>query len=381
MAATLMVGRTLSHYKVLERLGGGGMGVVYRAKDTRLDRMAAIKVLRDDAVADPLRRKRFIQEAKAASGLNHPNIITVYDIDTADGVLFMAMELVTGRTLDQLIARKGLPWSEALKYAVQVADALAAAHEAGIIHRDIKPANIMVSEKRIVKVLDFGLAKLSEFGEPDEHTPTQSMNPAEIVQTDEGTILGTIAYMSPEQAEGLKVDARSDIFSFGAVLYEMVTGRRAFQGETKMSTLTAILQKQPTPLGELVPEAPRELERIVTRCLRKDPAVRYQHMGDLKIALDDLREESDSAVVAKAPAVGAPAAPPSRTWMGVAVGMVAILAVGGMLWWRRSAPPGAASAPVLTRLTSDSGLSTDPALSPDGKLLAFASDRRRGRET
>ncbi|MCU1234308.1 MAG: serine/threonine protein kinase, partial [Candidatus Solibacter sp.] len=186
-----MVGQSLLHYTVLERLGSGGMGVVYRARDTRLDRLAAIKVLRDDAVADMGRQKRFIQEAKAASGLNHPNIITIYDISTADGVLFMAMELVTGHTLEQLIARKPLPWREALKYAVQVAGALSAAHEAGIIHRDIKPANIMVSEKGWVKVLDFGLAKLSEH-EAGEQASTQTFNP----QTEEGTIVGTIAYMS-----------------------------------------------------------------------------------------------------------------------------------------------------------------------------------------
>ena len=366
-----MVGRSLLHYNVLGRLGSGGMGVVYRARDTRLGREAAIKVLRDDAVADMGRQKRFIQEAKAASGLNHPNIVTIYDISTADGVLFMAMELVTGRTLEQLIARKPLPWREAVKYAVQVADALSAAHEAGIIHRDIKPANIMVSEKGWVKVLDFGLAKLSE-PEAGEQASTQTLSP----QTEEGTIVGTIAYMSPEQAESGKVDARSDIFSFGAVLYEMVTGHRAFQGDTKISTLTAILHRQPTPVGELAPDVPPELERIITRCLRKDPAVRYQHVGDLKIALDDLREESGSETISKRSAVPVPVDISNRAWLRAAVGVAVVAVIVGTLWWSlRSAPSTPPSNPVLTRLTSDSGLTTDPVLSPDGKLLAYASDR------
>ena len=216
-----MIGKTISHYNILEKLGEGGMGVVYKARDTHLDRFVAIKVLPAEKVADPERKERFVKEAKAASSLNHPNIITIYDIGRAEGVDFISMECVSGKTLDQLIPRHGMRLNEALKYAVQIADALARAHSAGIIHRDLKPGNIMVNEHGLMKVLDFGLAKLTEATFSVEDDSTRTMRPT----TEEGKIVGTIAYMSPEQAEGKKVDARSDIFSFGSVLYEMVTGR------------------------------------------------------------------------------------------------------------------------------------------------------------
>jgi serine/threonine protein kinase len=220
----LMIGKTISHHQILEKLGEGRMGVVYKARDTHLDRFVALKILPAEKVADPDRRRRFVQEAKAASALNHPHIVTIHDIDEADGVHFIAMEYVDGKTLDQLIPRHGMRLNEALKVAVQIADALAAAHEAGIVHRDLKPGNLMMTEKGQVKVLDFGLAKLTEKILPSAEDATLTAKP----DTEEGKILGTVAYMSPEQAEGKKVDARSDIFSFGSVLYEMVTGRRAF---------------------------------------------------------------------------------------------------------------------------------------------------------
>ena len=203
-----MINQTLAHYRILEKLGQGGMGVVYKARDLHLDRDVAIKVLPADAVADPQRRRRFVLEAKSASALNHPSIIDIYDIDTADGIDFIAMEYVPGKTLDQLVGPKGLKVEEALKYAAQIADALAAAHAAGIVHRDVKPANVMVSDKGLVKVLDFGLAKLMESDQPSESATTMARAP----MTEHGTIVGTVAYMSPEQAEGKKVDARSDIF-------------------------------------------------------------------------------------------------------------------------------------------------------------------------
>jgi len=263
--------------------------------------LVAIKVLPPERVADPDRKHRFVQEAKAASALNHPNIITIYDIDVgqAHGLSFMAMEYVAGKTLEQLIPRKGgalrARLSETLKYAVQIADALSKAHAAGIIHRDLKPGNVMVDEHGRVKVLDFGLAKLTEPGSP--------LGPAgeAPTQTAKGTIVGTVAYMSPEQAEGKPVDARSDVFSFGALLYEMVTGRRAFQGDSNISTLAAIIHKEPAPLGG---EMPRDLEKLIARCLRKDPSRRFQTMADLKVALEELKEESDSGrLTAPAPAV------------------------------------------------------------------------------
>src|SRR6476646_9274179 len=251
-----MIGRTILHYEIGEILGRGGMGVVYKARDTHLDRFVAIKVLPPEKVADPERKRRFVQEAKAASALNHPNIVHIYDIAEADGIQFIAMEYVPGKTLDQIIGRKGLRLSEALKYAVQISDALAQAHAAGIIHRDLKPSNIMTNENGLVQVPDFGLAKLSETA-TSEFAETATIRAEEDPQTEEGTIVGTVAYMSPEQAEGKKVDARSDIFSFGSLLYEMITGRRAFQGQTKVSTLSAILNREPEPMEQV----PRDVVR------------------------------------------------------------------------------------------------------------------------
>ena len=278
-----------------------------------------------DRVADENRRRRFVQEAKAASALNHPNIVTVHDISQADGVTFIAMECVEGKTLDQLIPRKGMPLNEALKVAVQVADALVRAHAAGIVHRDLKPANIMVNEHGLVKVLDFGLAKLTEVEPRTKDDATRTLTAA---HAEEGTIVGTVAYMSPEQAEGKNVDARSDIFSFGALLYEMITGHRAFQGDSNLSTLSAVLHQEPKPIEDV----PRDLEKTVARCLRKDPDWRFQHMDDVKIALAELREEPVSA---KLPAVAAEGAR-LRPWLlPVLAILVAALAWWGLAVWRQ----------------------------------------------
>ena len=285
--------RKLGHYEVLEKLGEGGMGVVWKARDTRLDRFVALKVLPAEKMGEPERERRFVQEARAASALNHPNIITIYDIDRADDASFIAMEFVHGKALDQLIPRKGLRLNEALKYATQIADALSAAHAAGIVHRDLKPGNVMVNENGNVKVLDFGLAKLTEQGAGGEFTRTETI--AQSAKTEEGKIVGTVSYMSPEQAEGKKVDARSDIFAFGALLYEMLTGRRAFQGDSKLSTLAAILNNEPEPVEQVVSGIPREVTRIVQRCLRKDPQRRAQGMADVKLALEELRKNPTQA--------------------------------------------------------------------------------------
>src|SRR6266480_1518030 len=320
-----MVGRTISHYEILEKVGEGGMGVVYKALDGRLDRLVALKVLPPQKVADSDRKRRFVQEAKAASALNHPNIITIYDIGSADGIDFIAMEFVAGKTLDRCIPRHGWRLDEALKYSVQIADALVAAHKAGIVHRDLKPGNVMVTEHGLVKVLDFGLAKLTESTAPADEATTRTLKPT----TEEGAIVGTVSYMSPGQAEGKKVDARSDIFSFGALLYEMVTGRRAFQGDSKISTLSAILREEPKSASQIVEGLPRELERIIARCLRKSQERRFQAMPDLKVALEELKEESDSGTLSAAPA-------PMRlrdrrlVW---AVLLLAIAVIAGAVWF------------------------------------------------
>ncbi len=273
-----LTGHTVGRYQVGGSVGAGGMGVVYRAVDTRLRRTVALKVLLPGLTADPERRTRFVREARAASALNHPNIITIFDIDRVDGIDFIAMEYVPGRTLQEIIARGKLALSDALSIALQIIEALVAAHSAGIIHRDIKPANIMITVlpngMSQVKVLDFGLAKLSE-----------SVYAAYPLAEDsvKGSIMGTTAYMSPEQAEGKPIDARSDIFSFGSVLYEMLSGHRAFRGESSLAILTAVLRDIP----ERLPDTPVNLQYIVSRCLQKDPNVRFQSAIDLKIALRD----------------------------------------------------------------------------------------------
>jgi len=367
-----MIDRTLSHYRILGKLGEGGMGVVYKARDLRLDRFAALKVLPVDKVSDAERCRRFVQEAKAASALNHPNIVTIYDIDEADGVHFMAMEFVAGRTLSQLIGRKGLPLKDALNFAVQIADALGKAHAAGIVHRDLKPSNIMVTDEGLVKILDFGLAKLVEStAEPDEGAPTMSFEHTPI--TEEGKILGTVAYMSPEQAEGKPVDARSDIFSFGSVLYEMLTGRRPFTGETSASTLAAIITRDPLLPSEILGTLPIEVERAILRCLRKEPQRRMQTMSDLKVLLQDLKEESESGMLSAVRP--APPRRKSRIWLVVALSVLVVIAVGAAAAWFFLRQAAEAPALEMERLTFESGLVLTPAISSDGKLIAYASDR------
>ncbi len=231
-------------YEILAAIGAGGMGEVYKARDTRLDRVVAIKVLPPDRIGDPDSNRRFLREAKAASALNHPNIVTVYDIGSREDTTYMVMEWVDGQALSNVIAAKQLGQADALMYAIQAADALAKAHAAGIIHRDLKPGNFMVNTDSQIKILDFGLAKDIRPRELSVEDDTLT------ALTEKGTILGTVAYMSPEQAEGRNLDARSDIFSFGAILYEMVAGRRAFQGDSKLATLAAILNQEPLPLNQ-----------------------------------------------------------------------------------------------------------------------------------
>ena len=359
-----LAGKTISHYHVIEKLGVGGMGVVWKARDTRLDRFVALKFLPAAKMSDPERKRRFVQEAKSASALNHPNIVTVYEIDQTAGADFIAMEFVGGKTLGHLIGHKGLRLKNVIEYGVQIADALAAAHTAGIVHRDLKPGNVIVNEDGCVKVLDFGLAKLTEHDRSNPVTRTETM--AEKPVTEDGIIVGTVSYMSPEQAEGRKVDARSDIFSFGAVLYEMITGWRAFSGGSTVSILSAVLRDDPKPAHDVVEGLPRDLDRIVTRCLRKDPNQRYQHAGDLKIDLQRVKEEDPTPSVPAARRDGR-----RLWWLAAAIGCV----LGSFAIGRGFRVPESALADgQLTQLTRDAGFSHRPALSRDGKLLAYSSD-------
>jgi eukaryotic-like serine/threonine-protein kinase len=357
-----VVGRTVSHYHVLEKLGQGGMGVVYKARDTRLDRYVALKML---PASSPDRKLRFVREAKAASALNHSGIIAIYDIGTVDGDDFIAMEYVPGQTLDVLIPRSGLRLQDALSYAVQIAEALTCAHAAGITHRDLKPANVVVTPEGRVKVLDFGLAKLTEIETSDKETAPTGL-------TQEGVIVGTPAYMSPEQVQGRKVDSRTDIFSFGAMLYEMVTGRRAFQSGSKLETLTLVLREEPKAMPASVPP---HLAKIILLCLKKDPERRFQHMADLKVTLQEVREQIQSGSPSGSPVLTEIAKPP-RWGLLVAAAAVVLSIIAASLWLGRTRQP--MEMGPLIRLTLDPGLNTTPALSPDGKLLAYASDRAGG---
>jgi tRNA A-37 threonylcarbamoyl transferase component Bud32 len=285
-----LVGQTVSHYVFLEKLGAGGMGEIYKARDSRLNRIVAVKVLEPAKTRDPDRRRRFIQEAQAASALNHPNIITIFDILPEGDTQYMVLEYVAGKTLHDLISAHKLPIPQVLQLATQMANALGAAHAAGIVHRDFKPANVMVTASGLVKVLDFGLAKLNPATPPDAEQDTLTAAPL----TREGVIMGTVNYMSPEQAEGLKVDGRSDMFSFGTVLYEMITGKRAFQGDSGISTLSAVLRDEPKPMHQIVPDVPPEIADLVERCLRKNPSARLESMIDVETTLEVLRRRFEA---------------------------------------------------------------------------------------
>jgi serine/threonine-protein kinase len=299
------------------------MGEIFKARDPRLNRTVAIKALSIEGMGDPDRRRRFIQEAQAASGLNHPNIITIHDIISDSENEYMVMEYVSGKTLSELIQAGGVGVEKTLRYGVQIADALAAAHAAGIVHRDLKPGNVMVTESGLVKILDFGLAKVSVATQLTEETQTLG-----APMTVEGSILGTVSYMSPEQAQGAKVDARSDIFAFGALMYEMITGAKAFSGASPIATLTAILRDEVKPIRDSVPDCPPELEEIIGRALRKAPGDRWQSMQEVHGVLAGLRQKFESGIL-----YGANVVPVKKSARTLMLGLIAFLFVFGLGGW------------------------------------------------
>jgi len=361
----IAVGRQLLHYRIVEKLGEGGMGEVWLAEDTKLNRRVALKVLPHGMAADPDRRARFEREAQAVAALNHPNIVTIYSVEEVDGTHFITMELVQGQNLTNLLPRKGLGLDRLLEIAIPLAEAVHRAHQAGITHRDLKPDNIMVDDEGRLRVLDFGLAKLQD-------APSSGgdvMAPTATKVTGEGKIVGTVAYMSPEQAEGGNVDHRSDIFSLGTILYEMVSGQRPFQGDTSMSTIGSILKEEPTSITELNQTLPRHAGRIVRRCLAKKPDRRYQTALDLRNELEELKSELDSGVHS----VEMSAAPKKRSWVPMAIVMLAVAAIVVVLLVQGWKQPALSAADFESRpLTSTGAWTQEPNWSPDGTSLALS---------
>ncbi len=366
-----MIGRVLSHYKLLEEISRGGMGIVYRALDLKLDREVALKVLPPELVADSERKRRFIQEARAAAKLEHPHIGVVHEIDEADGVTFIAMELIRGEKLKDVLQRGCPPLARSLELAAEVAEGLAIAHEKGVVHRDLKPANILVTEQGHAKIIDFGLAKLVEpFAGEGSDVETLLRK-----ETDPGQVMGTVCYMSPEQARGKKVDHRSDIFSFGIVLFEMLSGHPPFEGPSAIETLNAVL-KEPAPPLTAQDTAASELQRIIHRCLAKDPEDRYQTVKDLLSELRRFKRESDSDIsTIRRKAQAIPPTRPAKRWRlaGAAVSLVLLVVIGWYFLLSRKETALRLTNPV--QLASAIGVADYPTWSPEGGRLAYHSNQ------